>query len=537
MKANVPDKERRIRKAEFILIGLIILVFIGTNVASKMIPAQNPEGSIREPSDLNGQRFVSIVGSAFLPIIEEEFPDSEVLYVSDWVDEDLFVIQNKADAFVCEYSSAQVIVKQYPELTILPQSIGTVDYVFGFGTDEFGETIEEEMDDYIEMIREDGTIDEIWARWSNPDSVPDHVEPSNYQGVPRGTINIVTSLDWFPMCYQEGNEMCGFFIDLTIRFCEWAGYDYEFTNAPFTSALTAFSVGRYDMFCYGLLESDEAAETINFSDTIFEEPIYVIIAKNDYVYAETDDDYAEDIFEAFHMTGDDMMDSIAKNFLTEDRWQLMLSGLKITIELAFFSGLFGTLLGALICFMRMSRITILNALSRIYIKTIQGIPITVLLMILFYVLFAMSPITAFWVSIIGFSLDFSAYCSEIIRSGIESVPSGQKRAAMALGFSGTKTFFHVILPQAVIHILPVYIGQFISMVKATSVAGYISVLDLTKVTDIIRSRTYEAFFPLILTAVTYFIVAWLLTLVLRFWRKRIDPETRSRKIKGVTMHD
>ena len=85
-------------------------------------------------------------------------------------------------------------------------------------------------------------------------------------------------------------------------------------------------------------------------------------------------------------------------------------------------------------------------------------------------------------------------------------------------------------------ILPVYMGQFIAMVKMTSVAGYISVLDLTKISDLIRSRTYEAFFPLILTAVIYFIVAWMLTLVLRFWSKRIDPASRPRVIKGVKMH-
>lgn len=160
----------------------------------------------------------------------------------------------------------------------------------------------------------------------------------------------------------------------------------------------------------------------------------------------------------------------------------------------------------------------------------------VLLMILYYIVFAKSGLTAFFVCVIGFSLDFAAYTSEIFRSGIEAVPVGQQRAAMALGFPKMQAFWQVVLPQAIVHILPVYIGQFISMVKMTSVAGYISVQDLTKMSDIIRSRTYEAFFPLLLSAVLYFLVAWALTIGLKIMRNKVDPATRSRKVKGVEIH-
>ena len=112
-------------------------------------------------------------------------------------------------------------------------------------------------------------------------------------------------------------------------------------------------------------------------------------------------------------------------------------------------------------------------------------------------------IQAFWVCVLGFSLDFSAYASEMFRSGIQAVPPGQQKAAKALGFQPFTAFRYVVFPQMVIHCLPVYIGQVISTVKLTSVAGYISVLNLTRVSDLIRSRTYEAFFQLIVTALIY----------------------------------
>ena len=160
-----------------------------------------------------------------------------------------------------------------------------------------------------------------------------------------------------------------------------------------------------------------------------------------------------------------------------------------------------------------------------------------LLMILYYIIFGKTSVSAFWVCVLGFSLDFSAYASEIFRSGIEAVPSGQFRAAKALGFKPVDAFLRVVLPQSMLYIVPVYIGQLISTVKLTSVAGYISVEDLTRASDIIRSRTYEAFFPLVVTAIIYFLVALLLTRLLKIAQHRVDPMSRPRTVKGVEMHD
>jgi polar amino acid transport system substrate-binding protein len=120
-----------------------------------------------------------------------------------------------------------------------------------------------------------------------------------------------------------------------------------------------------------------------------------------------------------------------------------------------------------------------------------------------------------------------------MRSGIESIDPGQREAALALGFTENQSFFRFIFPQAAQRFLPVYRGEIVSLLKSTSIVGYIAVQDLTKMSDIIRARTYEAFFPLIATALIYFFLAWIITLILGRVLKGVDPKHR-RAAKGDT---
>lgn len=171
--------------------------------------------------------------------------------------------------------------------------------------------------------------------------------------------------------------------------------------------------------------------------------------------------------------------------------------------------------------------------SACFIRLVQGTPVLVLLMILYYIVFGRSGLGGEVVAIIAFSVNFGVYASEIIRSGMDSVDAGQLEASAALGYNRRQTFFKILLPQAAVRFIPVLKGEFISMVKMTSIVGYVAVLDLTKVSDIIRSRTMEAFFPLIATAILYFVIANVLTGVLSYCEKKTNPKRRPRKINGV----
>lgn len=150
----------------------------------------------------------------------------------------------------------------------------------------------------------------------------------------------------------------------------------------------------------------------------------------------------------------------------------------------------------------------------------RGVPILVFLMIMFYIIFAKTGISGTWIAIFAFSLNLAAYVSEMFRTGINSVDPGQTEAGRAMGFSKVKTFLLIVVPQAVKQILPVYKGEAISLIKNTSIVGYIAIQDLTKVSDIIRSRTFDAFFPLIVISIIYLILAWLLGLLLDYLHKK-----------------
>ena len=208
-------------------------------------------------------------------------------------------------------------------------------------------------------------------------------------------------------------------------------------------------------------------------------------------------------------------DSFYNNFIVEDRYMHIVEGLETTLVITFFAVILGTLLGGGICWMRMNRRKWLRTIASFYIDIMRGTPVLVMLMIMYYVILAPVNASGIIVAIITFAMNTAAYVCEMLRTSIEGIDKGQTEAGLSLGLTKTQTFFHIVLPQAVRNVIPVYQGEVISLLKSTSIVGYIAVMDMTKASDIIRARTFEAFFPLILVAVIYFVIAWLIGLLLK----------------------
>jgi polar amino acid transport system substrate-binding protein len=196
-------------------------------------------------------------------------------------------------------------------------------------------------------------------------------------------------------------------------------------------------------------------------------------------------------------------------------------GLQTTVVISVFAALFGTLMGALVCFMRMSKSRILSLPARLYIYLLRGTPVLVLLMIVYYLVFASVNIDPVLVAVLAFGLNFGAYVSEMFMTTIESVDTGQPQPGSPAYFQ-IHTFSYLMMPQALRRVLPSTKAN-ISLVKITSVVGYIAVQDLTKVSDIIRSRTYDAFFPLIMAAVLYLLIAAVFTSALDRLELSVNP--------------
>ncbi|MBR5064419.1 MAG: ABC transporter permease subunit, partial [Bacteroidales bacterium] len=210
-----------------------------------------------------------------------------------------------------------------------------------------------------------------------------------------------------------------------------------------------------------------------------------------------------------------MLDSFYNNLIAEDRYRMILDGLQVTLVITVCAVIVGTILGGLVCWMRMSRRAWLQKVAKVYIDIMRGTPVLVVLMLMYYVIMAPLEATGVVVAIVTFGMNTAAYIGEMLRSGIEGVDKGQTEAGLALGYTPRQTFIKIVLPQVVKSVMPVYQGEIISLLKGTSIVGYIAVADMTRASDLIRSRTFDAFLPIIFTAIIYFFMAWLIGQLLK----------------------
>lgn len=204
-------------------------------------------------------------------------------------------------------------------------------------------------------------------------------------------------------------------------------------------------------------------------------------------------------------------DSFCQTVLYDHRYQYLLEGLMNTIMIAFFAVLIGIIIGIIVALIRnyheqTKKGKVANFLAKLYVNIIRGTPVILQLMIIYYVIFKSVDINTVVVGILAFGINSGAYVSEIIRSGIISIPKGQKEAGYALGLKYGQVMRYIVLPQAIKNILPALGNEFITLLKETSVGAYIGIVELTKASDIIASRTYDYFFPLITIAFLYLIM-------------------------------
>ncbi|MBR5508905.1 MAG: amino acid ABC transporter permease [Lachnospiraceae bacterium] len=219
------------------------------------------------------------------------------------------------------------------------------------------------------------------------------------------------------------------------------------------------------------------------------------------------------------------------NFIKDDRWLYLLDGLKVTLLITLFATLLGIVIGFLVAIIRSTydrtgKFKIANAVCQLYLTVIRGTPVMVQLLIIYYVIFGSVDINKVIVAVLAFGINSGAYVAEICRAGIMSIDIGQLEAGRSIGFSYAQTMWYIILPQAFKNVLPSLGNEFIVLLKETSVAGYIALQDLTKGGDIIRSRTYDAFFPLLAVAVIYLVMVLGFTKLISILERRLRQSER-----------
>jgi len=471
--------------------------------------------------ELKGKTIVSSPGSVYDFALQAAIADPEMIYVNTLVECLQAVSEGKAEATSAPKSTIDQCLSTYPNLCVLPDVLRTNELHMAAAKTAFGKQLSEEFGEFMQARWDSGEQDRLLKSWQESTGGHPNVDFSTLTGT-RGTVRFAfTALD-IPHSFIQDGGYCGIDCEVMYLFCEEYGYQCVPETVVFPSILAGISGGKYDMASF-VVYTEERENLMYFSVPYDREPVLVLVRSTG------ESEEKEPFFAS-------LKEKFVSNFITEARWKLMVKGLYVTVLISIASALFGTLLGALLCMLRRSGNKVLSRFAAVFIRTVQGIPVVVLLLILFYVIFVKTSLSGITVGIIGFSLDFGAYVAEILRAGLAAVDPGQSEAASALGFDRVKAYRYVILPQAISHALPVYKGQFISLVKMTSVVGYITVQDLTKASDIIRSRTFDAFFPLLFTAAVYFVLAWALTALLSLIEVRTDPLKRKNVLSDVTIH-
>lgn len=224
----------------------------------------------------------------------------------------------------------------------------------------------------------------------------------------------------------------------------------------------------------------------------------------------------------------EIFNDLYKTIFVKQRYKFILTGIKNTLAISLMSVIIGIVIGIVIAIVNSynketKKVKILSKICKFYVSIIRGTPVLLQLMIVYYVVFKnVKDLNLILVAALAFGINSGAYVAEIIRAGIESIDKGQMEAGRSLGLGYFQTLKLVILPQAIKNILPAIGNEFIALVKETSVAGYIGVMDLTKSSDIIASRTYDYFCPLIIVALIYWFIILILTKILKIFERRVN---------------
>ena len=499
--------------------GKILLLLLCLSTVCKA-QDKNQIPVYRNIYDLYGKKVGAATGSNQENVLNKQHPDIDIMRMDADIDMIHALRAKKCDAIVIDGHIFSYLSKEVKGMTALEDPLFSAEIGFCFGK---GENVElrEQLNAFLKQIKADGTYDEICNRWmkdSHNAVMPDIQLPT--EGKPlRAAISSANP----PLVFYKDGKLVGFDMEIITRFAASIGRPLVFSDMTFAGLIPSLVSGRQDIALAGINITEQRKESVDFSDPYYIcHSIIVIRDENLEGYVANNAKQEDRNFI------ENLKNSFRRNIIEEDRYLMILNGLKVTAFISLLSCLLGTILGALICWMRMSRRKALHHTAGVYISLMRGTPILVLLMIMFYVVFAGTHIDAITVSIITFGLNFAAYVSEMFRSSIENIDKGQTEAGIALGFTPAKTFYHIVMPQAFKQVLPIYKGELISLVKMTSIVGYIAVQDLTKVGDIIRSRTFDAFFPLIMVAVLYFILSWIFaTLLDLIGKKQLNIYDRS----------
>ena len=456
-------------------------------------------GTLKTAADLQDKRIAVLQGSTHEAYAVKHYPKAAVQEYKSVSDMLLALRTNKADAAIYSRDELVEYMRSSDEFGFVGDTLYSTPIAIAFNQQD--SELRQSFNRFLQQLRSDGIYADMLKRWMQQGGSKMPKLPAAKTGKPL-LVGLLSD-NGLPFTIMKDNRLIGFNIELMERFGAFCNRSIQYVDMEFGSQIAALASHKLDMIATPLAMTEERKKRVAFSEPYYHVDSLAFALKKNIGAAGESSPVAPSFLRG-------LVDSFRSNIIMERRYLLIWDGLKTTVVISVFATLFGTLLGAVVCFMHMARQSMLSIPARVYIAILRGMPVLVLLMLIFYVVFASVNINPVIVAVIAFGMNFGAYTAEIFRSGIEGIERGQSEAGISLGFTRIGTFVHIVLPQMVQRILPVYKGEFISLVKMTSIVGYIAVQDLTKASDIIRSRTFDAFFPLVMVAILYFLISWAL---------------------------
>ena len=485
------------KKIRIFLMALMCMAFLTMYVKAD---AQAKSKTIKTVDDLKGAKIgvqLGTTGDIYSSDYEGDKEGTTVERYNKMADAVQALKQNKIDCAIIDEQPALTVAKDNSDLKILEEEFVSEEYAICIakGNDE----LTDKINSALEELKADGTIKSIISNYigeekgKHPYKTP---EGTKYSGK---TLVAATNATFPPYEYYENEKVTGIDIDIITAIGDRLGMKVEIADMEFDAIINSVSSGKADVGIAGITVTKDRLKSINFSNSYAKSKQVIIVKAG----------------KEGNKIG--IVEKFKKNFIKDNRWKYITKGLKNTLIIAIFSAILGIILGFLVAFVRVThdrtgKIKLLNRVCKLYLTVVRGTPMMIQLLIMYYVIFKSVNVDKVLVAVLAFAVNSGAYVAEILRSGIMSVDNGQFEAGRSLGLTYKVTMMSIILPQAVKNVLPALCNEFITLLKETSICGYIGLNDLTRGGDIIRSNTFDAFMPLILVAIIYLFFVQLLTM-------------------------
>ena len=508
------------RRIKLFTVKFLVLVFF-IFLQSCKLATSSSSFTFSSKEDFANHDIACITGTVLDSIVDESISNITWHYYDDNAGSLEALKKRDVDAYLSEEPVANIIASQRKEFIVFPELIVSDNYGYILRKSS---NLTDKFSAIINGFKEDGTLERLKNKWISGSEEEMYIDWSKYDTDERdnGIIKYAYEPSVYPMSYVDSSgKASGYEVELLLLIADKLNVGVEIMPTSFSSIINIIQTGKADVASGCISITEERAKEVDFPISHYKGgSVFLCRAENLSLVGSN---------ESKASFFDRIKESFNKTFIKENRWLLIFKGLGVTLLISFSSAILGTILGFLLLVLYRTYKIVFSMILNGFSSLIRGVPALVVLLIFYFVFFGSVSISPIIVSIATFSIIFSVSVFGILETGINAIDIGQWDAALSLGFDKKKAFMRIIMPQTLRHILPFYKGEVVGMMKLTSIVGYIAIQDLTKAGDIIRSRTYEAFFPLLTVALIYFLFSFLICYFIDKIEVALKPKNKKKE--------